>query len=155
LPERLSCEDLTAVAQSLLPGGGPHSIAGLVDYAQSSARYLAGISAVVKRAGFLANKAGREKILRADISQAITESVMPSDETLARALADRPRLNTRAKPARSNLLPIPPQEPPAIEVPVPAAAGRRSITPAPATAGRRSITPAPALDDTPHQMQPA
>ncbi len=101
LPSGLSKEDLAAVAKSLLPEGSAGTIAGLVGYAQASARYLAGISAVVTRARFLAKRSGRTTVQAADVRKAIQEGVLPSDKALAQAVrqADektRPKRGARA-----------------------------------------------------------
>jgi hypothetical protein len=88
LPDSLSPGDLQAVAKSLLPEGDPKSIEILRAYAQGSAKYLAGIEAVVRRARFLANQEGRSSVLLIDVKRSIKESVIPSDSALAGALAD-------------------------------------------------------------------
>jgi hypothetical protein len=49
----------------------------------------------VKRALYLANKSGREKVLIGDLKRALTEGVMPSDKALAQVMA------AAEKPARS------------------------------------------------------
>jgi len=63
------------------------SIETLVAYAQASAKYLAGIEAVVRRARFLATKENRTKVLFANIKEAIQESAILSDGALAKALS--------------------------------------------------------------------
>jgi hypothetical protein len=88
LPRSLGEEDLTKVAKALLPAGDAKSIEILVRYAQSSAKYLAGIETAVRRARYLAKKDGRERVERADIKRAIQEAVIPSDSALAQALAE-------------------------------------------------------------------
>jgi hypothetical protein len=88
LPDGLPESDLANVAKALLPEGDARSIEILVRYAQSSAKYLAGIVAVVRRARYLAGKAGREKVTMADLKQAIKGSVIPSDSALATSLAE-------------------------------------------------------------------
>lgn len=86
LPDTLTDADLRAVAGALLPDGDERTILALTTYAQSSAKYLAGIDAIVCRARFIARHAGREKILFADVRTAIKESAIPSDAELAKAL---------------------------------------------------------------------
>src|ERR1035441_2214597 len=88
LPKSLGEEDLGKVAKGLLPEGDAKSIEILVRYAQSSAKYLAGIETTVRRARYLAKKAGRDKVERADIKRAIQEAVIPSDSALAHALSE-------------------------------------------------------------------
>jgi hypothetical protein len=102
LPDSLAEEDLSKVASALLPEGDETSLEILVRYAQSSAKYLAGIEAVVRRAHYLAKRAGRDKATRSDIKQAIQESVIPSDSALAQSLADPPKRNRRAGAAALN-----------------------------------------------------
>ena len=86
LPEALTTADLIAVAQAVLPTGSAQTIELLASYAQSSAKYLAGIEAVVARARFVAARERRGKIGFADIKRAIQESVIPSDTALALSL---------------------------------------------------------------------
>jgi hypothetical protein len=88
LPKSLGEEDLAKVAKTLLPAGDAKSIEILVRYAQSSAKYLAGIETAVRRARYLAKKENRERVERADIKRAIQEAVIPSDSALANALAE-------------------------------------------------------------------
>jgi hypothetical protein len=103
LPDSLSEADLVKVARSVLPEGDAKSIELLVCYAQGSAKYLAGIDAVVCRARYLAGRDHREEVTRADIKQAIQQAVIPSDSALAQALAEpqRGRRGSRFKGALS------------------------------------------------------
>jgi len=87
LPESLNEQDLKAVVRSLLPGGDRKSIETLVAYAQASAKYLAGIETVVRRARFLAAKEDQTKVLFADIKKAIQENAIPSDAAVEKALS--------------------------------------------------------------------
>jgi hypothetical protein len=87
LPASLDEIDLEKVARALLPKGDEKSIEILAEYANSSAKYLAGIEAVVRRARYLAKRDGRDDANRADIKAAIKESVIPSDTALAQSLA--------------------------------------------------------------------
>jgi histone H3/H4 len=87
LPDSLNEHDLKAVARSLLPEGDRKSIETLVAYAQASAKYLAGIETVVRRARFLAAKENRSAVSFADIKLAIQENVIPSDSALAEPLS--------------------------------------------------------------------
>lgn len=88
LPQSLSETDLTKVAKSLHPAGTDPEIEILVRYAQGSAKYLAGIESLMKRARYLAGKAQRTKVTFADIKRAIRESVIPSDTALSEAMAE-------------------------------------------------------------------
>lgn len=100
LPDTLSAQDLGRVALALLPEGDSKTIELLSCYAQASAKYLAGIEAVVRRARYLAGTAGRKTVSREDIKRAIQGSVMPSDSALAKELAEPdPRAVTRKKTA--------------------------------------------------------
>ncbi|HZV35039.1 MAG TPA: ATP-binding protein [Verrucomicrobiae bacterium] len=96
LPDSLSREDLSAVAKSFLPEGDANSIKALVLYAQGSAKYLAAIESVTRRARFLASKSGRGKVIFADVQNGMKESVIPSDNALAAALAE-PKKNGRSR----------------------------------------------------------
>jgi hypothetical protein len=102
LPEELSEPDLTAVAKWHLPEGDSETIFGLVSYAQSSGRYLQGIKAVVQRARYEVEKAGRAKVTANDIRRVITRSAIPSDNGLAAAIA-----GTRRTPNATSPVPTP------------------------------------------------
>ena len=97
LPDSLSKEDLAAVAKSLLPEGSDATISGLVSYAQASAKYLAGICAVVTRARYLAKRDGRASVQAADVRKAMKEGVIPSDKALADAVT---RADQKTRPTR-------------------------------------------------------
>lgn len=96
LPQTVSDADLQKVAGALLPEGDASSLETLVVYAKSSAKYLAGIEAAVRRARYLAKLEGRDKAARADIKRVIRESVIPSDNALAIAMAE-PQRNARKR----------------------------------------------------------
>jgi hypothetical protein len=87
LPDSLNERDLKAVARSLLPEGDHKFIETLVAYAQASAKYLAGIETVVRRARFLAAKENRTKVLFSDIKEAIQGSVVLLDGAPAKPLS--------------------------------------------------------------------
>ncbi len=87
LPSSLGDEDLAKVAKALLPEADAKTTELLVAYAQASAKYLAGIECVVRRARYLARKEQRDQVTHSDIKRAIKDGVMPSDTALARALA--------------------------------------------------------------------
>jgi hypothetical protein len=88
LPDALTTGDLESVARSFLPDSDARSIEMLVLYAQNSAKYLAGITAAVGRAQFIAKRAGRQRIELKDVKCAIKESVIPSDSAFAAAMKD-------------------------------------------------------------------
>jgi len=105
LPDTLTPDDLEAVAKTYVPTGEARSIKALVKYAESSAKYLAGIEAVACRARYNVSKAGRTRTEYADIKRAIQESVIPSD--LAFADAMQPAVKARRKqPATALAAPL-------------------------------------------------
>lgn len=94
LPASLTADELKAVALALLPDGDAKSIEALTEYARASAKYLAGMDAVVARAQFIVHREQRETISFSHIKRAIRESVIPCDGLLAAAL------QAEGKPAR-------------------------------------------------------
>jgi hypothetical protein len=109
LPDSLAESDLNKVAGALLPEGDDPTLEILVRYAQGSAKYLAGIESVVRRARYLAGKDGRTKVSRADIKRAVQESVIPSDSALAQAIAEPEKKSGRrriAAPLQAPCIPI-------------------------------------------------
>lgn len=105
LPESLSEKDLSKVASALLPEGDDTSVEILVRYAQASAKYLAGIEAVVRRARYIAKRDGRDKVNRTDIKNAVKESVMPSDSALAQS-SEAPSKSARKRTETAFLTPF-------------------------------------------------
>jgi hypothetical protein len=112
LADRLEKEDVQAVSKAFVPEADANSIDLLAAYAYGSAKYLAGIESVARRARYLAGKAGREKVTFGDIKRAIQGSVNPSDSALAQALAE-PSRPTRRPPIRSLETPFSPPLKPA------------------------------------------
>jgi hypothetical protein len=108
LPDSLSEADLAKVAKVLLPDGDARSLELLVRYAQGSAKYLAGIEAIVRRARYLACKDHREKVTFGDLKRATQESVIPSDRALATALAEplKKGRTLSAKPVQPRFKPV-------------------------------------------------
>jgi hypothetical protein len=86
LPADLSPEDLMAVAKSVLPEADAQSLRALAVYARSSARYLAAIDSISKRARYIAMRAGRATATTEDVRKAMQESVIPADTKLHCAL---------------------------------------------------------------------
>ena len=86
LPATIDKPDLAKVARALLPGADADTTKALVIYACTSARYLAAIETIARRANYLANRAGRNVASAADADRAMAESVIPSDRNLADAL---------------------------------------------------------------------
>ena len=108
LPDTLSADDLEAVAKTYVPQGDAKSIKALVLYAESSAKYLAGIEAVACRAQYIAGKEGRTKTEYGDIKRAIQESVIPSDRAFASAMQPAPRAR-RSQPVKAFAAPLQPR----------------------------------------------
>ncbi|MEI2725631.1 MAG: ATP-binding protein [Verrucomicrobiota bacterium] len=105
LPDTLSADDLEAVAKTYVPQGDAKSIKALVLYAESSAKYLAGIEAVACRAQYIAGKEGRTATEYGDIKRAIQESVIPSDRAFASAMQPTPRAR-RSQPVKAFSAPL-------------------------------------------------
>lgn len=59
----------------------------LVQYARGSQKYLAGIDSLARRAHYVAGRAGRETPTLGDVAEALSGSVVPSDNALAQTLA--------------------------------------------------------------------
>jgi hypothetical protein len=91
LPNTLAQKDLLAVAESYLPDADKLCLQVLVEYAQTSKKFRAGIDAVARRARFLAARAGRSKVLPIDVKRAVLDGVIPSDNALAAAIAPKTR----------------------------------------------------------------
>jgi histone H3/H4 len=86
LPADLSPDDLMAVAKSVLPEANSQVLRALAVYARSSARYLAAIDSISKRARYIAMRAGRATATTDDVRKAMQESVIPADTKLQCAL---------------------------------------------------------------------
>jgi histone H3/H4 len=100
LPSELSVKDLVAVAKSVLPEADATTLHALAAYARTSARYLAAIDTITRRARYIAGRAGRSEVMADDVRKAMKESVIPSDTMLVRALE-------KTKPRRYATLPTP------------------------------------------------
>ncbi|HEY3762679.1 MAG TPA: AAA family ATPase [Verrucomicrobiae bacterium] len=87
LPTDLDEADLMAVGKAVLPESSNEVLRALAVYARSSARYLAAIDSIAKRARFISMRAGRADATTADVRTAMKESVIPADSKLLRALA--------------------------------------------------------------------
>ncbi|HEV2331190.1 MAG TPA: AAA family ATPase [Verrucomicrobiae bacterium] len=99
LPSELSLKDLIAVAKSVLPEGDDKTLRALAAYARTSARYLAAIDAIVKRARYVAGRAGHADVTTEDVRRAMSEAVIPSDTMLVRALENTKTPHRRILPA--------------------------------------------------------
>jgi hypothetical protein len=104
LPRDLSSEDLIAVAKVLLPEADARSLRALAAYARTSARYLAAIDAITKRARYIAGRAGRKEATTDDVRRAMQESVIPADSKLVLALesAGKPARRGRKAPLQTD-----------------------------------------------------
>ena len=87
LPRELSLADLISVARAQLPEAGAQTLRALAAYARTSARYLAAIETISKRARFIAGRAGRHIAETGDVRRAMQESVIPADSKLVLALS--------------------------------------------------------------------
>jgi hypothetical protein len=86
LPAALELDDLMAVGKAVLPEAGKDVLRALAAYARTSARYLAAVDSIAKRAKYLAQRAGRTECGTDDVRTAMKESVIPSDTRLVRTL---------------------------------------------------------------------
>jgi hypothetical protein len=103
LPASLDVPDLMAVGKAILPEAGKDVLRALAAYARTSARYLAAVDSIAKRAKYIAQRAGRTQCTADDVRTAMQESVIPSDTRLVRTLE-----NTRKnKSGRRASLPAP------------------------------------------------
>ena len=106
LPQELSLEDLTGVARTVLPEASANVLKALAVYAQSSARYLAAIDSIAKRARYIAMRDSRDSATAGDVRKAMQESVIPADTKLHIALetGKRPKsFQPPCKPPESSL----------------------------------------------------
>jgi hypothetical protein len=127
LPADLSEADLTGVARAVLPESAAKTLRALAVYARSSARYLAAIDSIAKRARYIAMRAGRNEATADDVASAMRESVIPADTKLHRALDSA----SKGKPGRIT---------PALEHP--AQAAQLTRPPETETSHAREIAPA-------------
>jgi hypothetical protein len=96
LPEKLSDEDLRAVARYYLPNGPAKAIPALALYAELSAKYLAAIETTVKRATYLASQAGRSEVTLDDVKAAINENRPAPPATMQEKTAESRAQSSRA-----------------------------------------------------------
>lgn len=106
LPSELAESDLAAVARFWLPTGEEDAIQLLTGYARSSEKYLQGIESLVRRARFLASKAGRGQPTFIDVAEALEGGVVPSDKSLAAALANARPARKAARQSASDARPV-------------------------------------------------
>jgi hypothetical protein len=86
LPASLDVADLMAVGKAVLPEAGKDVLRALAAYARTSARYLAAVDSIAKRAKYIAQRAGRTQCNTDDVRTAMQESVIPSDTRLVHTL---------------------------------------------------------------------
>jgi hypothetical protein len=108
LPADLSAEDLIAVAKSVLPEANAQVLRALAVYARSSARYLAAIDSISKRARYIATREGRDTATTDDVRKAMQGSIIPADTKLQRALESVRKGKSRMTPAAGEI-PIAPE----------------------------------------------
>jgi hypothetical protein len=145
LPTDLELSDLMAVAKAVLPEADSKVLRALAIYARSSARYLAAIDSIAKRARFIAMRDGRHEATTADVRKAMQESVIPADSKLLRALqAGRNAKQTRL-PAPALALPAAALGEAQTALLDESGAVRRGITPISSRACRRTENPAALL----------
>lgn len=140
LPTELKVADLVAVGRSILPEASDETLTALGMYARASARYLAAVDSIAKRAQYIAMRDGRPSCSTEDVRTAMKESVIPSDTMLARTLEQA----KSSAGKRRSLMDIPPQSPMPAQIPAESVApARRGIRPATALpeSGRLTTTP--------------
>jgi hypothetical protein len=109
LPTELETSDLMAVSRSVLPEANEKVLKALAIYARTSARYLAAIDTIAKRAKYIAQIAGRASYTGEDIRKAMEESVIPSDTKLNRTLEQAKNVSSRRRMLPSAMMPMPPK----------------------------------------------
>jgi histone H3/H4 len=87
LPDKLSMADLETVAKAMMPGADDATLESLAAYAALSKKHLASIEAIVKRARWIADQAGRKEACSKDVQAAMKESAIPSDNALTESLS--------------------------------------------------------------------
>jgi len=112
LPAALDVRDLMAVGKSVLPEADSVTLRALAAYARTSARYLAAIESIAKRAKYTAQRAGRTECSADDVRTAMHESVIPSDTKLVRTL----EATRKRKPGRPAAMLVPEAPAPLPEV---------------------------------------
>lgn len=132
LPTELTLADLKAVARAVLPEASAEVLEVLASYARMSARYLAAVDSIAKRAQFIAQRNGRAQCTAGDVRTAMQESVIPSDTMLVRTLEQARKTPSRGR----TLTPMLPAE---IEIESPTATREtRPAIAAPAALQRRA-----------------
>ena len=110
LPTKLDKSDLMAVSRSVLPEASEKVLKALAIYAATSARYLAAVDTIARRARYIAQRDGRSICSTEDICTAMNESVIPSDTMLARTLEQAKNYSDRRSKGQS-AAPAPAQTP--------------------------------------------
>jgi hypothetical protein len=134
LPTELTLADLMAVGRDVLPDASEEILKVLASYARVSARYLAAVDSIAKRAQFIAQRNGRAQCTAADVRTAMQDSIIPSDTLLVRTLEQAKKTSGRSRP-------VAPMLPLQTEIEVPTVARETRQAPAPPTAfSRRADT---------------
>ena len=134
LPTDLEASDLMAVGRAVLPEASDDVLKALAIYARTSARYLAAVDTIAKRARYIAQLAGRAGCNTEDIRTAMKESVIPSDTLLAQTLDRAKNVADRRRPLPAAVIPDQPKSSPGREtrpaMSLSESKSRREITPA-------------------------
>ena len=108
LPADLSADDLRAVAKSVLPEADAVMLRAMATYARASARGLAAIDSISKRAQWIASRNNRAAATTEDVKMAMQESIVPADTKLHLALANGKKSRPLAAVTEQSI-PVPPQ----------------------------------------------
>ena len=114
LPTELTLADLTDVGRAVLPEASTDVLAALASYARVSARYLAAVDSIAKRAQFIAQRNGRKQCTAGDVRTAMQESVIPSDTMLVRTLEHAKKSGDNGRTLAAVTPPQPETESPAV-----------------------------------------
>ena len=98
LPTTLSKEELAAVVRAKLPAADAKAVTAVALFARNSDRCLGALSAVVRRAEFLAQKNNRTEPTRADINTVILEKGFAAQQVATPAVPLPQRAHTAAAP---------------------------------------------------------
>ena len=97
LPAELDATDLMAVGRVALPHASNDVLKVLAIYARCSARYLAAVDSISKRAQYIARRQGRDQCTAEDVQMAMKESVIPSDNRLLTTLEQANKASGRRR----------------------------------------------------------
>ncbi len=114
LPDRLSNDEVKAVAAAQIPEADRETIEAIVDYANRSAQYLAAVETIADKARYIASKDGRDTAIAEDFADAIRDSVLRCDSNLVSALENKKAAAKRRKPFSTSAKSV---QPPAAVLP--------------------------------------